>query len=304
MSRRDRRVYLSSRAPLVAVLLCWPILVATGQPSQSPGPEPAEGEGRQGGAGTDQQKAALPSSKVAVGEHEQLKPYDGQASCDRPNERSDYDTCSQRRSALAAETSARLNWHQVVAAYIGAGLGFFAAVFTGWAAFAAAAAARAAQQSVNFAENTGKRQLRAYLTIDGARASCISTVTNIKPQVVIKNVGQTPAYSVRACVCIENAPRSDPPPITKLVPFISDAVIGPGSSIELGCAPIQLTVPEFEAVRSGGNAIFVWGRVEYKDVFGQLHYLTYRDASLNFRSEPNGPAWFDLSPTEAGNEAD
>lgn len=123
--------------------------------------------------------------------------------CDKPKDREDSDLCEQRRMSRAAEESA---WWTAFQSKLG--IAGFAAVllslfFTGWAARAAAAAAKSAQQSIKVASQTAERQLRPWLTVQVDLDSDIALEQGannfglrIYARITIRNVGNSAARNV------------------------------------------------------------------------------------------------------------
>lgn len=128
------------------------------------------------------------------------------------------------------------------------------------------------------AKDTDRRQLRAYVSLE--RTGPIPN--SINPglpafQIKIKNSGRTPAYSVKSWSGIG---IHELPLIEKLRPMPSvaetDVVLGAeGESV----LPIRRQRPfrpeDMATVKAGTHAIYVFGKVEYRDAFEKPHYTNF-----------------------------
>lgn len=151
---------------------------------------------------------------------------------------------------------------------------------------ASKAAVVASEAAIKLAENTAKRQLRAYLGIvipkDGPTNGLLPPVT---PEVRLgfKNAGQTPAHEVTHLSGGDIRPYPMPkdnnftisPPETPNSPVTAL----PGVLDPYGIAVIRsrpFTPEEIAKIQDGKTARFyVWGTLVYRDVFGDLHKTNY-----------------------------
>lgn len=135
---------------------------------------------------------------------------------------------------------------------------------------------------------TSRAQLRAYVMhhtttlVDGSKFKK-KTFVNRDGQpgviVAVKNLGQTPSYFTRHWCAIEVAPIAD-----------EQKMIGPTDLSDLDCAALgpggemtanrwlnrSITKEEHDGIKKGTHAIFVFGRVTYRDAFGDIYWTTYR----------------------------
>jgi hypothetical protein len=119
-------------------------------------------------------------------------------------------------------------------------------------------------------------QLRSYLQI---RLE-ITGIDEPGPRVVtgeLRNTGQTPAFDISHWTAI----GCDKWP-TEMT-FDKPSVIVGGSKFTLGPTEkshfgpsLQLSDAQISGLKAGDLALFVWGRVEYRDAFDQPRWLTYR----------------------------
>jgi hypothetical protein len=130
-------------------------------------------------------------------------------------------------------------------------------------------AAGAANASVKLAEETARRQLRAYVYLDSGEIRKIvnGDRTYIEVRQVFKNYGQTPAYKYRAWggVLVLDAKNPVFPPMKE---GIAETVVGPG---QIRRAPIAGPVSDAElaAIKAKTKAIYVMGWIRYEDAFGR-----------------------------------
>lgn len=186
--------------------------------------------------------------------------------CDAPENSGDPDLCQQWRMAEAAN---QLHRDTVVGIVVGA-VGGLATIA---AAIAALVAASAARDSVSVAQETAKRQLRAYINM---------TDWNIRPKVqngiVVawlvnikwRNEGATPTRVMMSGVGMGALLGSLPTDFfDSRNPIVNRAVeadIGPKGYKD--SASMMVMPEEIEAVRTGYfDELFFWGRIEYGDVF-------------------------------------
>jgi hypothetical protein len=177
------------------------------------------------------------------------------------------------RSTNAAEEELRQSWQQTVIAFLQAILTVLALVFTGWAAFAASRASRAAEESIRHAEIAMRIELRAYLHVQS-----INVVWSVDGQpafdVVCMNTGQTPARWFELSVWAVRRPAgSGAPPMPAEARFSRWPVpVGGGRErsariLPEGSSDLRLRVD----FREAGTAIFALGILRYEDVFGVIH---------------------------------
>ena len=223
------------------------------------------------------------------------------------------DLMQSLRATNAGEEALRLGFWQSKSALIQAILTVLALAATAWAAWAAADAARAAKASVEDARADAEEQTRRYTeqlaetkaSVEAARSlsETLQRMANanqnmIRGQVSIteakvlpfhgdspwvvslafRNTGRTRALDVRMCGRIELMAF---PPVEPLREPVAEAttagIIAPDGEGEtrprMDRAP---TIEERRAMARGELAIFVWGRIEYSDIFGSRYVLHYR----------------------------
>jgi hypothetical protein len=152
-------------------------------------------------------------------------------------------------------------------------------------------------------EDTAKRQLRAYVTVNGVMRTKDPGDLNGQGFAVlvdVKNSGQTPAYDFLQWArieirefplvnrlpihCLENPTRGILPPETKNLAFPTFTR--------------ALTVFEENAILANHTAVYVYGELDYLDVFGGRHLTRFR-----FRCNGQGYGLGMFKADGEGNEA-
>lgn len=208
------------------------------------------------------------------------------------NQRKGYrDLAQSVRSANAAEDAAWLSYLQTRAAIVGAALVLLTLGATAWAAWAAADAAQiaresafaseraadSAEQSVAIAADSAQRQLRAYVSNVATAARGFGRNFHFEATVTITNSGQTPAHDVtiKLAIVVATEPFAD----------FEINVIGPLSKSHLA-AGAQLTPfhrledrldeANYQAILAGTKTLYLFGEVDYLDVFNKPHKTRFR----------------------------
>ena len=125
-------------------------------------------------------------------------------------------------------------------------------------------------------ENTAKRQLRAYVFV--VNAERISHhVPALGTRFEVKNTGQTPAYDVFISIGakFDGLLLTSPPPKLKKEDY--SFAIGPGKSITHTMIADPVLAPdEMEAINHDAGKLFIIGRIDYRDTFGQVQYTEFQ----------------------------
>jgi hypothetical protein len=136
---------------------------------------------------------------------------------------------------------------------------------------------RATKKLIEGAEATAKRQLRAYIHVSEARCGDFGFPTAIY-MINYTNTGQTPAYDVYSSIVIKLTAF----PLSEPLEMVGDGTKGittigrDGEGHARIEAPRALTGEEYAAIRDGKAAIFVFGVISYRDVFGDNWTTQYR----------------------------
>lgn len=97
------------------------------------------------------------------------------------------------RTTDATEEGVRLSFQQTRIAFVQAIMTVFALAFTGWAAWEASRAAKAAERSIDHADQVMRNELRAYVHLDRAEITWGHGGSRPLVKLFAKNTGQTPA---------------------------------------------------------------------------------------------------------------
>jgi hypothetical protein len=159
---------------------------------------------------------------------------------------------------------------------------------------AKSASARQAKEAADtywLAKDCAERQLRAYIAVSKAFAQWVPEDGLLARQVRIcvdtKNTGQTPAKSVKSWITAVSAPPNQDEfeiPTDAQHP-LSDAVQGAGqaSHFDIWHPVLTFTEDEVAVWKRGERSLFVYGRIDYTDVFGHGWYTEFR-----LRTHPDG----------------
>jgi hypothetical protein len=177
------------------------------------------------------------------------------------------------------------------------------------------------------AKETSRKQLRAYITIDDLGMSNVANpilppdhtidlskipanlrIPNSAPWATgwIRNAGQTPALDVvhwgQAVFDTFPIPQNSLEPSTSIEGF-PRSVIGPQvKTSKTYRLPAPLDNAQIDQLRAGTAAIYVYGRITYRDIFGDPHFTVYRLAYQSYSSVIGLIG--DLSVCEHGNNTD
>jgi hypothetical protein len=174
-------------------------------------------------------------------------------------------------------------------------------IYTALGTRAATRAAEAAENTLEDMQDTSQRELRAYVFVESA---FINNAINARPnpgelQVPIsdarvthpnegplavlhlKNFGRTPAHDVvhLSAMFVREFPLvGDLPPLNR-GPFTTRAMLAPENTSMRAVrrSPnVALSPAEVDAIFDGRAAIYIYGRIEYRDEFGDPHWGEYR----------------------------
>lgn len=159
------------------------------------------------------------------------------------------------------------------------------------------------------AEDTAKRQLRAYISVESGmnwrQDQRRKTVFEFRP--VVENNGQTPANKVRIISMIEVRAPIVPPDFDFDIPDTFVGALGSVTTIGAGktkihsrILPAKLTRAELKEIAKGSKCFHVWGVVRYDDIFDQPHTTNFSFLIFVGRKRSQ-PIWHS---TERHNDAD
>lgn len=147
---------------------------------------------------------------------------------------------------------------------------------------------------------TAKRQLRAYICLYGGsiRLLPVENQTFVEAYVRLKNCGQTPAYGHRCWVRMDVTDAAKPP-FDISENCLTRDIIGPDGEANLPVHWGPISAQNITDIRNETKRIFVWGRADYIDAFGEERYFKFH--FLNAKELP-GKGW-PLVPSDKPNEA-
>jgi hypothetical protein len=152
----------------------------------------------------------------------------------------------------------------------------------------------------------GRRQLRAYVLTKSGSIAEVGAGSNIPGVALwVENGGQTPAYKLRSWVGIAVIPVRDenqgPLAVRRLSEQYSNT-LGPGIGFNKHTRLDRpLTASEITEIGAGTRAIYVFGRVEYRDAFKKQRFSNIR---LHYSGQWPPPNEAILYFGESGNDAD
>jgi hypothetical protein len=140
------------------------------------------------------------------------------------------------------------------------------------AAEAARDGAAAARDQASLTEQTAKRQLRAYISVEPG--GIVEWIPGGQPsgKITARNVGATPAYKVEVAVKIHIISVTPETDITNSAPIVmsGDMVIVPSGHRNAQVVPTDIFgLPEWDDVFNRERWVIMFGYVKYLDVFGE-----------------------------------
>jgi hypothetical protein len=146
-------------------------------------------------------------------------------------------------------------------------------------ASAARKSANAAAATVKIMQETAEKQLRAYVYVVAASRQS-DGIREPTLRVQIKNAGQTPAYD-----CVRYAVEAVSPTFPQLPENFETfpvklekykSPIPPGESVEIVTTAVQPDPRQIGEISRSKAAIYLFGKIEYRDAFGNSRESTFR----------------------------
>jgi hypothetical protein len=132
-------------------------------------------------------------------------------------------------------------------------------------------------QQVRVAKKTAQQQLRAYVFIRDGGVILNEKASGAQAVIQVQNYGQTPGYDFQSWTGIAVGDTRDDP-YSKLVEEPKQkSIIGPSADFNVPSEAVTLTPEQMSAIRSRHAAIFVWGRIRYRDAFKRCWEFVFRD---------------------------
>ena len=195
-----------------------------------------------------------------------------QPNCDNPQGDSNADLCAQWAAVDQVMESNRLASVNVRLSLFVSLLTLLGTVFVGW--------------TLLETRNTSRRELRAYVFADSVGVYLLKSQTprsengKVGSTIVIRNSGQTPAYDVVHWCSLVCHPIHREEEL--VIPLITDVVktnLPPGGAMHANRRIIaHLTRHDQQEMREGRSALYVFGRIVYRDAFNRMQHTIYRFA--------------------------
>lgn len=162
---------------------------------------------------------------------------------------------------------------------------------------------------------TAERQLRAYVQNFSTSlyeasnlefATFVDRTGQVAVAVVIKNMGQTPAYKVLHWSSVQVLPVSQEwsLAVPKKLQEFSAAILGPDHTMSASRWLERAISPqEAEGIQKGTYAVYSHGRIEYVDAFKTKRWCNYRMRYTNAAWPPIGKGGATMNFCDQGNDA-
>jgi hypothetical protein len=162
--------------------------------------------------------------------------------------------------------------------------GFFLVAFTALLFIVTGLLWHATRSLVTGAEDTARRQLRAYVfVVDVAPGSGVQPPLAVSYRLTLKNSGQTPAYDVRIRGRLALVPPGQAPPVpTEPLERTSRVVIAPGAVVYHDTRTPTTGSEEWAVLQAQTHDVYLSGVIWYRDAFG-----TERHTNLLAKRLPN-----------------
>lgn len=216
-----------------------------------------------------QQSSVSHPSPTATTEPYRPYPSVKDPGCYRDKNHDSADLCAQWRAALAAEEATQDGYIANIVAGIGAILSFASVIIV-------VIALGQTRRANKLAEDTAKRQLRAYIAVEPLGVEEFAENGFYRVPINIINNGQTPAYNLELFgdfLIVEGDPREfDPVADGRLMEegATTDSALGPNSNrVTYAYIEANLVNSNHNALEAKTKAIVHYGYLRYKDAFGE-----------------------------------
>ena len=156
---------------------------------------------------------------------------------------------------------------------------------------------------VKGADKTARRQLRAYVFVDGEnmRVNNLLDGGDIGITYWIRNYGQTPAYELahRSFVAFDVFPSFTPPSIDIREKPLSKMILPPGGGSHKSMKHDKLNPEQLDGLLGQRFTFYIFGKIAFKDCFGTDQWATYRFMLVKLPRQDE----FTLVSCADGNEA-
>ena len=223
----------------------------------------------------------LPTAKTLPPAPPVENKWDAKATCDprcqAAEQREKDDLKAQRVMALSAQDQANFTFWQLIVGAGGVLLLIYTLLLTRSANKAAIRAAKAAEDAVKITSDTAEQQLRAYILVESIVRGPVKNAPECDQiSINIENFGQTPAHNMVVSSTVEFAESEERANFAEENMIASPSnVLGPKANQSI-TRFIGKSVPEYEKFLAGEGYIFVYGRIEYEDVFCEVRKPSFR----------------------------
>lgn len=209
------------------------------------------------------------------------------ASADQPGrseERAEEDLRAQEEMADWAESMVWISLAGLAATSVGIVYVALTLRETRLATAAAIRGTKVSEEAVSVQRELGEKQVRAYIFLDAAGPILPFQLAVGEPpsgMINIKNFGQSPAYDIRCQRGTMSGPWPIPDdfefPTDDTANFATGASLAPGevTSFPIFKAGQIVGQEDFDGIRDGNLAFYIWGRIRYRDVFGHSRHTNF-----------------------------
>lgn len=132
-----------------------------------------------------------------------------------------------------------------------------------------------ADKTLKLTEKSNIISNRAYIVVPEMTANLLA-YNSVNVYFVIKNCGQTPAYDVRDSVCVKIIQSGTEPDTTKFTHSIGKTTYGSQDEQSDNIQSVEIIgESDLKQIESGSLKIYFWGRITYKDIFGNRHITRF-----------------------------
>jgi hypothetical protein len=164
----------------------------------------------------------------------------------------------------------------------------------------------ASERQLEHLKESAERQLGAYIGVSEGRIVSYDWGNTFVAEITIKNTGQTPAYQVTHYISATSRDRGTIESFNMPAKKPQKWVMAPSASWKLAqnIGPINVGT-----IQQGQREIFVWGHVDYFDVFDKPQWLEFRLRNEREERQAIGATskvvtiGWELEPCEDGNDS-
>jgi len=181
----------------------------------------------------------------------------------------------------------------------------YIALFTAVLAFSTITLWLATRDTLRHARLTAERELRAYVGTTKIYFLKFSPTAPISVHVEVQNFGRTPAHNYQTSIYLAIGAADGSTSFTQGRGFKEEGgeSLMPGNLsvviCELSLGSAAQAAAMIDAIKNGGLALYVVGRIEYRDIFGKKRFTNVKRIASGQRSLSQSPF---INP-DTGNES-